>query len=92
MSIRSLAVFCGSQNGDKTLYVQHAGALGKVMAENNVTLIYGGGSVGLMGAIADAVMEGNGKVVGVIPQVLVDWELKIFIIIKSYWVIWWVIW
>ena len=74
MSIRSLAVFCGYQNGDKTLYVQHAAALGKVMAENNVTLIYGGGSVGLMGAIADAVMEGNGKVVGVIPQVLVDWE------------------
>jgi uncharacterized protein (TIGR00730 family) len=74
MSIRSLAVFCGSQNGDKSLYVHHASALGKVMAENNITLIYGGGSVGLMGAIADAVMEGKGKVIGVIPQVLVDWE------------------
>ena len=74
MSIQSLAVFCGSQNGDNALFVQHASSLGTVMAENNITLIYGGGSVGLMGAIADAVMEKNGKIIGVIPQVLVDWE------------------
>ncbi|HEX7844642.1 MAG TPA: TIGR00730 family Rossman fold protein [Chitinophagaceae bacterium] len=74
MSIQSLAVFCGSQNGHDPLYVQQASVLGQLMAKNNVTLIYGGGSVGLMGAIANAVMEGGGKVVGVIPQVLVDWE------------------
>lgn len=74
MSIQSLAVFCGSQNGNNPMFVQDATALGKLMAENNITLIYGGGSVGLMGAIANAVMEGSGKVVGVIPQVLVEWE------------------
>ncbi len=74
MSIRSLAVFCGSQNGNNALYVQHAARLGEVMAANDVTLIYGGGTAGLMGSIADAVMAKNGKVVGVIPQVLVTWE------------------
>jgi uncharacterized protein (TIGR00730 family) len=74
MSIQSLAVFCGSQSGNNPMFVQDTTALGKLMAENNVTLIYGGGNVGLMGAIANAVMEGNGKVIGVIPQVLVEWE------------------
>ena len=74
MSIRSLAVFCGSQNGENPLYVQQAAILGNLLAEYEVTLIYGGGSVGLMGAIADGVMEKGGKVIGVIPQVLVEWE------------------
>ena len=74
MSIQSLAVFCGSQNGLNPLYVQQAAALGRVMAKQNITLIYGGGSVGLMGAIASEMMELGGKVIGVIPQVLVDWE------------------
>lgn len=54
--------------------MQHAHELGKMLADNGIMLVYGGGSVGLMGAIADSVMEGNGKVIGVIPQVLVDWE------------------
>lgn len=74
MSIQSLAVFCGSQNGNNPLYAEQAATLGKLMAENNITLIYGGGNVGLMGAIANAVMKGGGKVIGVIPQVLVEWE------------------
>jgi uncharacterized protein (TIGR00730 family) len=74
MSIHSLAVFCGSQNGNDPLYALHASQLGALMARRNITLIYGGGSVGIMGAIADAVMANNGKVVGIIPQVLVEWE------------------
>jgi uncharacterized protein (TIGR00730 family) len=74
MPIHSLAVFCGSKNGNNALFVEHANELGKIFAEHGVTLIYGGGSVGIMGAIADAVMKNGGRVVGVIPQVLVDWE------------------
>jgi uncharacterized protein (TIGR00730 family) len=72
--IHSLAVFCGSKNGNNHLYKLHAAELGKLMAQHSVTLIYGGGSSGLMGTIADSVMEGGGKVTGIIPKVLVEWE------------------
>src|SRR4029453_12070743 len=74
MSITSLAVFCGSKDGIDGLYNKHAQQLGKLMAENNIRMIYGGGSSGLMGLIADAVMQNNGKVTGIIPHVLVEWE------------------
>ena len=74
MAIHSLAVFCGSHNGSNPLYTEHAKHLGKLMAENDIALIYGGGSVGIMGTIADTVMSHGGKVVGIIPQVLVEWE------------------
>ena len=74
MKINSLAVFCGSKNGNNPLYAQHAAELGIILAQNNITLIYGGGSKGIMGALADAMMERNGKVIGVIPKVLVAWE------------------
>lgn len=74
MPIHSLAVFCGSKNGTNPLFLQQTEELGKIFASHNVTLVYGGGSVGLMGTIADAVMNNGGKVIGVIPQVLVDWE------------------
>ena len=74
MPIHSLAVFCGSKNGNNPLYKEHTIQLGKLMAENNITLIYGGGNVGIMGTIADEVMNNGGKVIGVIPKVLVDWE------------------
>jgi uncharacterized protein (TIGR00730 family) len=76
MSIRSLAVFCGSKNGANPLFMQHAVELGKLLAKNNITLIYGGANIGIMGAIADATMHNGGKVVGIIPKVLVDWERK----------------
>ena len=74
MPIHSLAVFCGSKNGNSPLYKEHTIQLGKLLAKHNVTLIYGGGNVGIMGTIADEVMKNGGKVIGVIPQVLVDWE------------------
>lgn len=72
--IHSLAVFCGSKNGKTPLYTDHAVQLGKILTDYNVTLIYGGGSIGIMGAIADTVLNHGGKAIGVIPQVLVDWE------------------
>ena len=74
MKINSLAVFCGSKNGNNPVYTEHAKELGKLLAKNNITLIYGGGSTGMMGAVADATMENNGKVVGIITKKLVDWE------------------
>lgn len=54
--------------------MEQAAELGKLMAERNITLIYGGGNVGIMGAIANAVMDNGGKVIGIIPKVLVEWE------------------
>jgi len=74
MKINSLAVFCGSKNGNNPVYVNHAKELGKLLAKQNITLIYGGGSTGIMGAVADAMMEGGGKVIGIITKKLVDWE------------------
>jgi uncharacterized protein (TIGR00730 family) len=73
-SVRSLAVFCGSKNGSTPLFAEHAIELGKLLAGNHVTLVYGGGNVGIMGTIADTVMNNGGKVIGVIPRVLLDWE------------------
>lgn len=74
MQYASLAVFCGSQTGVNPIFEQHAQELGSYMGKNNITLIYGGGSKGLMGAVADAVMREGGKVMGVIPEVLIGWE------------------
>ena len=74
MKINSLAVFCGSKNGNNPVYTEHAKELGKLLAKNNITLIYGGGGTGIMGAVADAMMESGGKVIGIITKKLVDWE------------------
>ena len=76
MAIQSLAVFCGSKNGINPVYTQHARELGKLMAANNIQLIYGGGSAGIMGTIADSVMENGGHVTGVIPKILLEWEVQ----------------
>lgn len=76
MSIRSIAVFCGSKTGINPLFKTHAEGLGILLARHDIRLIYGGANVGLMGIIADAVMAHGGKVTGIIPKVLVDWERK----------------
>lgn len=74
MSIRKLAIFCGSKTGNNGLYRQHAIEVAELMAQKGVELIYGGGRNGLMGVVADTVMNKGGIVRGVIPQVLKDWE------------------
>lgn len=74
MGITSLAVFCGSKTGKNPLYVQEAKALGHVLASKKTTLIYGGGNKGIMGAVSNAVLEKDGKVVGIIPEILKDRE------------------
>ena len=72
---KSIAVFCGSRLGSNLLFADHAKELGEWMAANGITLIYGGGSVGMMGAIADSVMQNGGKAIGVIPELLFKWEV-----------------
>ena len=74
MQTKRIAVFCGSKNGNNPVFQADATRLGKLMAANGITLIYGGGNKGLMGAIANAVMDNGGKAIGVIPEVLLEWE------------------
>src|SRR5690349_19407373 len=74
MPIRSLAVFCGSKTGTNPVFLTHAEELGRLLAEQNVALIYGGGNAGIMGIIADAVLKNKGKVIGIIPRLLIEWE------------------
>lgn len=74
MAIQSLAVFCGSKNGINPIFSQHAARLGEILATHNVKLIYGGGSAGIMGIIADSVMRHSGQVTGIIPKLLTEWE------------------
>ncbi len=74
MKINSLAIFCGSKAGNNQLFSEDAVALGKILAENKIMMIYGGGKNGLMGAIADSVIQHGGIVKGVIPEVLNKWE------------------
>ena len=74
MQINSLAVFCGSKSGNNPLFVAEATALGYIMASKKTTLIYGGGNKGIMGAVSNAVLEKEGKVIGIIPEILKDRE------------------
>jgi uncharacterized protein (TIGR00730 family) len=74
-SIRSLCVFCGSRVGADPRYADAARGLGRCLVEQDITLVYGGGQVGLMGVLADAVLESRGRVIGVIPKPLATREL-----------------
>ena len=73
--MKSICVYCGSNAGSKVIYTERAAALGDRIAKEGLRLIYGGGNVGLMGVVANAVLEAGGKVTGVIPKQLADWEV-----------------
>jgi hypothetical protein len=73
--IRNVAVFCASANGSNPVYQIVAQELGRALGRRNVTLIYGGANVGLMRTVAEAALAVQGKVIGVIPEVLVDLEV-----------------
>ena len=68
-------MFCGSSAGRRPAYAAAARSVGEVLAQRRITLVYGGGNVGLMGILADACLAGGGKVVGVIPQALAQKEI-----------------
>jgi uncharacterized protein (TIGR00730 family) len=75
MQLRRLCVFAGANAGAHDDYRETASALGTELARREITLVYGGASVGLMGAIADAVLQGGGEAIGVIPRALVEREV-----------------
>jgi uncharacterized protein (TIGR00730 family) len=75
MSLTSVCVFCGASAGANPLYREAAQALGRAIAERKLTLVYGGGAVGLMGIVADAALAAGGEVIGIIPQSLKDKEI-----------------
>src|SRR5215510_3557197 len=73
--MRRLCVFCGSSPGSRPEYRDAARRFGELLAGRGVGLVFGGGHIGLMGVLADAVLRAGGEAVGVIPQALVDKEL-----------------
>ncbi len=74
-TVGRICVFCGSRPGSRPEYLAVARRLGTLLAERRIGLVYGGASVGVMGAVADAVLRGDGEVIGVIPEALVRREL-----------------
>ncbi len=75
LTMRRIGVFCGSNAGRNLAYRDAAVAFAELLVERGLGLVYGGGDVGMMGVLADAVLAGGGEVIGVIPQSLVDREL-----------------
>lgn len=73
--MKSLCVYCGSSAGASPVYADAARRLAKVMVDDNIALVYGGGNVGLMGVIADEVLRLGGDATGVIPKALMDKEV-----------------
>ncbi len=74
--IKSICVYCGSRMGNKPSYAKLAKEMGEIMAKQEIDLVYGGGSIGLMGVVADSVIDNGGKVFGYIPEHLDDLEVS----------------
>ncbi|MGB8259452.1 MAG: TIGR00730 family Rossman fold protein [Terracidiphilus sp.] len=73
--LRRVAVYCGSAPGTNPLFIEEARALGAEIARAGLGLVYGGATVGLMGAVADAALDGGAEVIGVLPEVLIPYEI-----------------
>ncbi|QUS57483.1 TIGR00730 family Rossman fold protein [Pseudovibrio brasiliensis] len=76
-TLKSICVYCGSNAGSQPLFEQAAIQLGELLAREGIRLVYGGGSIGLMGAVAKTVLENGGKVTGVIPKFLKEREVML---------------
>jgi hypothetical protein len=74
-AVSAICVFCGSAAGLRPIYAESARRFGHLLAQRQVTLVYGGGKVGLMGQLADGVLAGGGRAIGVIPRALVEREV-----------------
>jgi uncharacterized protein (TIGR00730 family) len=74
-TVKSIGVFCGSSAGSDPVYTRAAWQMGGMLAKRGITLVYGGAQIGLMGSVADAALSAGGKVMGVIPQLLMAKEL-----------------
>ena len=75
-TFKRLAVYCGSASPADPVYIESAKMVGRSLAERGIALVYGGGRLGLMGAVADACIEAGGEVIGVIPEALSSKEVK----------------
>jgi uncharacterized protein (TIGR00730 family) len=73
--IKKVCVFCGSSAGNRPVYRESAAQLGNQLAASGITLVFGGGRVGLMGVLADSVLQGGGEVIGVMPRALAEKEI-----------------
>ena len=73
--MKRLAIYCGSASPADPVYIDSARQVGRTLAERGIGVVYGGGRLGLMGAIADAALAAGGEVIGIIPQALVDAEV-----------------
>ena len=73
--MKRLAVYCGSASPADPVYIEAARGVGRTLAERGIGVVYGGGRLGLMGAVADAALAAGGEVIGIIPQALVDAEV-----------------
>jgi uncharacterized protein (TIGR00730 family) len=73
--LKAVCVFCGSSTGSDPAYAEAARTLGRTLAERGITLVYGGGHVGLMGVVADAALGAGGEAIGVMPKALVEREI-----------------
>jgi uncharacterized protein (TIGR00730 family) len=82
--MKAIAVYCGASFGTNPIYKQAATTIGTLLAKQNIDIIYGAGNIGMMGAVADASLANGGKVIGVIPQFLVDWEVAHTAIQETY--------
>jgi uncharacterized protein (TIGR00730 family) len=76
MKINAVTIFCGSKPGANPAYISSAQILGASLASKDITLIYGGGNKGIMGAVANACLDNGGKVIGIIPKLLLEWEAQ----------------
>ena len=76
MKIKSLTVFCGSKSGNNPSFLKAATNLGNLLAQENIELVYGGGNKGLMGAVANGCLANGGKVIGIMPKLLLEWEAE----------------
>lgn len=75
MKIKRLAVYCGSSSGRGPAYLEAAQSLGNLLAHKGIKLIFGGGNIGLMGALSTAVMQAGGEAIGVMPQALAEHDI-----------------
>lgn len=76
MKPKAVTIFCGSKSGNSPSFEVEAKAIGALLANKGIEMIYGGGNKGLMGAVANGCLEKGGKVVGIIPQLLLEWEAQ----------------
>ena len=76
MKPKAVTIFCGSKSGNHPSFENEAKAIGALLADMGIQMVYGGGNKGLMGAVANICLEKGGKVVGIIPQLLLEWEAQ----------------